>query len=109
MTEVTNAAENAPDDAADDADRPSLREETWETLVKSVRKKTCTPFLGAGVSVPHLPRGSQLAVTLAPEYEYPLPDTTNLARVSQYIGARIWPTSASRQRSSRQFARFWTR
>jgi hypothetical protein len=41
MTEVTNAAENAPDDAADDADRPSLREETWEPLVKSVRKKTC--------------------------------------------------------------------
>jgi hypothetical protein len=70
-----------------DDDRPSLREETWQLLVASILHGTCTPFLGAGVSVPHLPRGSQLAATLAKEHEYPFADDTNLARVSQYIAS----------------------
>jgi hypothetical protein len=65
----------------------SLHEETWEMLVASVLRKTCTPFLGAGVSVPHLPRGSQLAATLAKDCNYPFADDTNLTRVSQYIAS----------------------
>ena len=75
-----------PFGAADD-DRPSLREETWQLLVASILHGTCTPVLGAGVSVPHLPRGSELAVALAEEHEYPFADNTNLARVSQYIAS----------------------
>jgi SIR2-like domain len=70
-----------------DDDRPSLREETWQLLVASILRGTCTPFLGAGVSVPHLPRGSELAITLAQAHEYPFADHTNLARVSQYIAS----------------------
>jgi hypothetical protein len=95
-----------------DEDRRSLREETWEMLVWSVLHKTCTPFLGAGVSTPHLPLGSELATTLAEEYEYPWTDETNLARVSQYIAttrdpaflkAQIQQHLAERQKNAAQF------
>jgi hypothetical protein len=82
--------------SATDDDGPSLREETWEMLVDSVNSGNCTPFLGAGVSVPHLPRGSQLAAILAKEYEYPLADETNLSRVSQYVASSRDPAFLKR-------------
>jgi hypothetical protein len=75
----------------------TLRPETWETLVDAVSHKECTPFLGAGVAVPYLPRGAQLAEELAKEFDYPLDDVTNLARVTQYIASRHQPSYAKRR------------
>ena len=75
----------------------SLREETWETLVDSVVNRECTPFLGAGVATPYLPRGSELAVDLAKEFNYPLDDDTNLARVTQYIASMHQPSYVKRK------------
>ena len=34
----------------------------WEDLLKAVKKRQCTPFIGAGASVPWLPLGSQIGV-----------------------------------------------
>ncbi len=82
---------------AADGDRPSMREETWELLVDSITSGECTPFLGAGVSVPYLPRGSELATSLAQECDYPLADETNLARVSQYIASLVEPKFLKRR------------
>jgi hypothetical protein len=65
----------------------SLDEATWETLVDTVIAKECTPFLGAGISAPYVPTGKQLAIALANEFDYPLDDQTNLARVTQYIAS----------------------
>jgi hypothetical protein len=65
----------------------SLDEATWETIVDTVIAKECTPFLGAGISAPYVPTGKQLSTALAEEFDYPLDDKTNLARVTQYIAS----------------------
>jgi hypothetical protein len=57
----------------------------WEVLVDKVERRQCTPFLGAGVSAPHVPLGGQLSARLAEQYGYPLTDVWNLPRVAQYI------------------------
>lgn len=75
----------------------SLREETWETLVDSIVAGECTPFLGAGIAVPHLPTGALLARVLARRYEYPLDDITNLARVAQYVASTHEPAFIRRR------------
>lgn len=74
-----------------------LDEEVWVTLVDSVIAGTCTPFLGAGVAWPHLPTGKGLSTDLAKEFEYPLNDPTNLARVVQYIATLHDPPFAKRR------------
>jgi hypothetical protein len=63
----------------------TLPERRWTTLVDSVVSGHCTPFLGAGIGIPHLPSGRSLAKSLAAEFEYPFADPENLARVAQYV------------------------
>ncbi len=62
-----------------------LDQQTWVTLVDTVIDGECTPFLGAGISAPYVPTGKELSMALAEESEYPLDDSTNLARVAQFI------------------------
>jgi len=83
--------------AHDEPRENTLRRETWETLVDAVLAQECTPFLGAGIAVPYLPRGAVLAEDLAKEFDYPLEDVTNLARVTQYIASRHQPSFAKRR------------
>lgn len=68
-----------------------LRESEWETLVESITSTRCTPFIGAGVGVPHLPLGRDLANSLAEKYGYPLTDASNLPRVAQYVSVTRSP------------------
>jgi hypothetical protein len=89
------------DTATDDAGEHSLREETWATLVDAVIADECTPFLGAGVAVPYLPRGADLAAALAEDFDYPLDDVTNLARVTQYVASSHQPSFVKRRVSER--------
>ncbi|TWF76903.1 SIR2-like protein [Pseudonocardia hierapolitana] len=104
-TEKRGGSGHDPEDdsrmiAQDDGGIPhelSLRDETWETLVDSVLGGECTPFLGAGVAAPYLPRGSELAADLAKEFNYPLDDDTNLARVTQYIASLRQPSFVKRR------------
>lgn len=74
-----------------------LEDEAWATLVDSVVAKTCTPFLGAGVAVPHLPTGRKLAMDLANAHDYPLSDPWNLPRVAQYLATIHQPSFAKRR------------
>jgi hypothetical protein len=82
----------------------------WTTLVESITAGTCTPFLGAGVAVPHLPTGGPLARELAKEWGYPLSDDDNLARVTQFMATTHQPDFARRkvrariEEGQRQFA-----
>lgn len=91
---VTDAATVHEGDQPTD-ERP-LEEEVWVALIESVVERECTPFLGAGVAWPYLPTGRALAETLADEYDYPLNDRTNLARVSQFIATIYQPPFAKR-------------
>jgi hypothetical protein len=57
----------------------------WDLLLRRIRNKTCTPFLGAGASAHCLPTGTELALSWAGEVGYPLPERGDLAQVSQYM------------------------
>jgi WD40 repeat protein len=67
----------------------TLSDDDWDTLVSRIKKGDCTPFLGAGISADRLPTGSQIAADWSARYEYPLPDTENLIKVSQLVGHRL--------------------
>lgn len=61
------------------------RELDWDTLLHRIRQGRCTPFLGAGACKGVLPLGGELARDWAREFDYPLEDCTDLARVAQYL------------------------
>jgi hypothetical protein len=63
----------------------NLDDDGWETLITSIAAGRCTPFVGAGACIPALPSGSQLAQEWAAEYRYPLDDSSDLARVAQFL------------------------
>jgi hypothetical protein len=66
----------------------SRREENrsrLNALVENLADKACTPFLGSGASAPYIPTGADMALTWARRYKYPFPDTSNLARVMQFV------------------------
>jgi hypothetical protein len=56
----------------------------WRRTVYEIAKGACTPFIGAGASADHLPLASQLAATLAKEYNFPFDNHGDLAHVSQF-------------------------
>lgn len=59
-------------------------EKIWEQTIYLIKKKKCTPFIGAGASADALPLASVLAAGMAAKYNYPFDDRGNLARVTQY-------------------------
>ena len=63
-----------------------LRQAQWDALLSGIHEKECTPFLGAGVSAPIVPVGAALSQALAGEY--PFLDTSNLARVTQFMAIK---------------------
>jgi hypothetical protein len=62
-----------------------LDEAAWRRLLRSIRKGTCTPVIGAGASASVVAGADRLAAGWAEEYSYPLADRTDLARVTQFI------------------------
>jgi SIR2-like domain len=65
----------------------------WDLLLRRIRNKTCTPFLGAGASAHRLPTGTELALRWADEVGYPLPERGDLAQVAQYMAITEDPQS----------------
>jgi hypothetical protein len=57
----------------------------WDNLISLIREGRCTPVIGAGASAPTLPLAAQLARQWAEEFNYPLADKTDLARVAQFV------------------------
>jgi hypothetical protein len=74
---------------------PNINDNDWAVLLSRIRNGKCTPFLGAGVNDGYLPTGTRLAKTWAEQYDYPLADCNDLARVSQFIAVKtgdgMWP------------------
>lgn len=62
-----------------------MRESDWKVLVDKIQRRQCTPFLGAGLSAPHVPLGAEFSARLAKEFGYPLADVWNLPRVAQFV------------------------
>jgi hypothetical protein len=66
----------------------------WDLLLRRIKAGNCTPFLGAGACVGVLPSGRTLAQNWGQQHRYPLDDSGDLVRVSQYIAVKedpMWP------------------
>lgn len=57
----------------------------WNLLLRRIWSGECTPFLGAGACADVLPLGKDIAYQWAGEHGYPMEDSGDLARVSQYM------------------------
>lgn len=73
------------------------KEQFWPFLLQRIYEGRCTPFLGPRVNNGLLPDAATAARTLAAQYQYPLPDTHNLARVIQYMALMAGPDMARDQ------------
>jgi hypothetical protein len=75
-----------------------LSEEEWGLLLDRIRTGHCTPFLGAGACAGTLPLGRAIAEEWARELSYPLADSHDLARVSQYLAVKLGDAMAPKER-----------
>jgi hypothetical protein len=64
---------------------PQLTDRNWNTIIQRIAAGSCTPFLGAGACVGSIPLGAELAKEWSKTYGFPFEDTSDLARVAQYI------------------------
>jgi hypothetical protein len=62
-----------------------MEEKDWAVLLGRIQDGRCTPFLGAGVNGGVLPGGADLAKQWSIRFRYPLPDQSDLSRVSQFL------------------------
>ncbi|GIK76023.1 MAG: hypothetical protein BroJett021_50110 [Chloroflexota bacterium] len=62
-----------------------LSETDWEDLLWFIKEEKCTPFIGAGACAGVLPLGADIARSWAEQYQYPLLDSHDLARVAQFL------------------------
>ncbi|MBN1286674.1 MAG: SIR2 family protein [Anaerolineae bacterium] len=63
----------------------ALSDRDWKNLLRRVDRGHCTPIIGDGALTGDQPRQCDIATRWAKEYDYPLPDASDLARVAQYM------------------------
>lgn len=66
----------------------TLKEPAWKRLISRIKDGNCTPFIGAGACAGVLPVGPHMAQEWAELHEYPFIDSSNLARVMQYVAVK---------------------
>lgn len=62
-----------------------LDDKSWETLLRRISHGECTPILGGGVYSQRPSIRSDIARKWAQEYNYPLSDGSDLARVARFL------------------------
>jgi len=62
-----------------------LEEKDWDLLLRRIKNGKCTPFLGSGACSEKISVSSQIANEWAREYDYPMEDSDDLARVAQFV------------------------
>lgn len=84
-----------------------LTEGQWDYLLSRIQMGNCTPFLGAGVNIPHLSTGSVVASDWVQRSEsrYPLRDERDLAEVAQYLAIEVGDVLAPKVRIAAQLDR----
>jgi hypothetical protein len=81
----------------------TLQKTDWTLLVKRIREGRCTPFLGAGASFGTLPLGATIAEEWAKEFSYPLEDSYDLIKVSQYVAVEMEDAQYPKEELARRF------
>lgn len=69
----------------------TLSDKDWNLLLRRIKRGECTPFLGAGACFGVLPLGAEIAQKWAKEHKYPMEDSSDLARVSQFLAVQYDP------------------
>ncbi|MCI0391150.1 MAG: TIR domain-containing protein [Acidobacteria bacterium] len=64
-----------------------LDEKGWTSLLRAIKEKECTPFLGPDVRSGGLALRAKIAQNWAEQHDYPLKDSRDLARVSRDLSA----------------------
>jgi hypothetical protein len=64
-----------------------LEEKDWNILLKRIKNGRCTPFLGYGACSEKISVIFQIANEWAEEYDYPMEESYDLARVAQFVAA----------------------
>jgi hypothetical protein len=64
-----------------------LEEKDWDILLKRIKNGKCTPFLGSGACSEKISVIFQIANEWAEEYDYPMEESYDLARVAQFVAA----------------------
>lgn len=75
----------------------------WEALIRAIRAKQCTPFLGAGACAGVLPLGGDIARQWAVQDRYPFSDKHNLVRVAQFVAVQSGSPLTPKRRIVDQF------
>jgi hypothetical protein len=68
-----------------------LTDKEWNNLLRAIKEKRCTPFLGAGACYGVLPLGGDIARQWTKDYQYPLEDSYDLIKVSQFLAVDNYP------------------
>ena len=68
-----------------------LEERDWKLLLRRIKDGKCTPFIGSEVSAGIVPLRHDVAQSWAHQYDYPLTNTNDLARVAQYLAVQYDP------------------
>jgi hypothetical protein len=68
-----------------------MQDADWRTLLSRIRRGEVTPFLGAGAAHPALPLGRELSKELAAAFNYPMDDSDDLTRVTQFMAVKEDP------------------
>ena len=63
----------------------TLEDKDWDLLLRRIKDKNCTPFLGAGACCEKIPIGSQIANEWAKKYDYPMENSCDLTKVAQFV------------------------
>jgi hypothetical protein len=63
----------------------TLTDRDWENLLRKISGGRCVPFLGAGACYGSLPLGAEIAHEWAERFAYPMSDSSDLVRVSQFL------------------------
>ncbi len=62
-----------------------LEEKDWDFLLRRIKDRKCTPFLGSGACSEKISVISKIANEWAREYNYPMEDSDDLTRVAQFV------------------------
>ncbi|UCG22599.1 MAG: SIR2 family protein [Chloroflexota bacterium] len=68
-----------------------MEEKDWELLLDRISSGKCTPIIGNALSDGILPLRTDTAESWAHQYNYPLADSSDLARVSLYLAVAYDP------------------
>jgi hypothetical protein len=67
----------------------TLTEADWKTLLGRIREQKRTPFLGSESTGSLMPSRSSIAERWAADFDFPFDDSSDLARVAQFIATKI--------------------